>query len=212
MDGAAPAPDVHGAPDSGSGLDATADVDRLFTAVYAELRQLAHRRLGAERAGHTLSTTALVHEAYLKLTHQRAAIETRAHFFALAAQAMRRILVDYARRHRAIKRDAGDQRVSLSVLEAYDGATPAAELDATARADTLIHLDEVLERLRLVNERLARVVELRFFTGLTEPQTAELLGVTIRTVARDWARARAWLYGELRDAASDAPRDGSDTP
>ena len=171
-------------------------VDRLFSTVYEELRRLAHRRLAAERDGHTLSTTALVHEVYLKLASQRSTeYQNRAHYFALAAQAMRRILVDYARRHCAVKRLHLEEHVSLSALD----ATGSAHVSASAgeRAEFLVQLDEALDDLRALDARLASVVEYRFFVGLTEAETAELLGVTPRTVARDWVRARGWLYQRL---------------
>jgi RNA polymerase sigma factor (TIGR02999 family) len=179
------------------------DLDRLFPEVYAELRRLAHRRLRAEPDGHTLSTTALVHETYLKLSADRGSeFGNREHFFALAARAMRRILVDYARRHRATKRSADRKPVSLSALEVTGSVLdqPVA-IQASQRADVLVAVDEALTRLGEVDERLARVVEYRFFTGLTERETAELLGVTARTVARDWVRARGWLLTHLDDDA-----------
>jgi RNA polymerase sigma factor (TIGR02999 family) len=164
-------------------------VDRLFPLVYDELRRIAHRQLGRERADHTLGTTALVHEAYLKLVDQtRAQLTDRAHFFAVAARAMRRILVDYARRHRALKRGGAAGRVSLS-----DAALVASE-----RADTLVALDEALTRLAELDDRLSQVVECRFFGGLTEEETAEALAVTARTVRRDWVKAKGWLYQALR--------------
>ena len=184
-------PPAPGAP--GAALDA------LFPVVYAELRRIAHRRLRSEATGHTLSTTALVHETYLKLAEQRLpGFGNRAHFFALAARAMRRILVDYARRHGARKRPGHRDRVSLSSLEdsGLDGGMAHADL-VEERAALLLAVDQALERLAGVDERLARVVEYRFFVGLTEPETAELLGVTPRTVTRDWVRARAWLITHL---------------
>ncbi|MGH2406027.1 MAG: sigma-70 family RNA polymerase sigma factor [bacterium] len=165
-------------------------VDRLFPLVYDELRRIAHRQLGRERADHTLGTTALVHEAYLKLVDQtRAKWADRAHFFAVAARAMRRILVDYARRHRALKRGGERARISLE-----DAALVAEE-----RADTLLALDEALTRLAELDERLSRVVECRFFGGLTEEETAEALGITTRTVRRDWLKAKGWLSRALRE-------------
>lgn len=174
-------------------------LDALFPVVYAELRRIAHRRLRSEAAGHTLSTTALVHETYLKLAEQRLeGFGNRAHFFALAARAMRRILVDYARRHGARKRPDPRQRLSLASLEdsgLQAGQARAAEV--AERAELLLAVDLALEQLGAVDERLARVVEYRFFVGLTEPETAELLGVTPRTVTRDWVRARAWLLTHL---------------
>jgi RNA polymerase sigma factor (TIGR02999 family) len=168
--------------------DATA-LDRLLPLVYAELRRLAHRRLQGERPGHTLGTTGLVNETYLKLVDQtRIQWRDRAHFFRVASCAMRRILVDYARRHRALRRGGGLQRISLDT-----------ELPMTERGETLVALDEALERLARLNERLSQVVECRYFGGLTETETAEALGVTARTVERDWAKARGWLFRELRN-------------
>lgn len=167
--------------------------DRLARLVYDALRAIAHRLLQAERAGHTLSTTGLVHEAYLKLVdQQRAQWNDRAQFFAVAARAMRRILVDYARKHRALRR--GGQLVAVSI----DGPDAMAAV-ATQRAEELIALDEALARLEALDPRLSRVVECRFFAGLTEAETAEVLGVTPRTVSRDWVKAKGWLYTELRD-------------
>ena len=180
---------LRGAPDA---------MDRLIPLVYGELRKVAHRQLGAERAGHTLNTTALVHEAYIKLVDQsRAQISDRAQFFAIAARSMRRILVDYARRHRALRRGgAGRQQVSLA-------DTAVGEVAVAERADELVALDEALERLARVDERLTRVIELRFFAGLTEAETADVLGVTSRTVTRDWVKARGWLYQQLRGERGD---------
>lgn len=164
--------------------------NRLFPLVYHELRRIAHRQLGRERAEHTLGTTALVHEAYLKLVDQtRTQWADRAHFFAVAARAMRRILVDYARQHQALKRGGERGRVSL------DDAT----LVADERADVLLALDEALARLAEIDERLSRVVECRFFGGLTEEETAEVLAVTPRTVRRDWVKAKGWLSRALRE-------------
>jgi RNA polymerase sigma factor (TIGR02999 family) len=170
-------------------------LDRLFPLVYQELRQIAHRRLGREREGHTLGTTALVNEAYLKLVDQtRAQWADRAHFFAVAARAMRRILVDYARRHRALKRGGAPAPVTLD-----DEALADAALLADERADTLLALDDALTRLAEVDERLCRVVECRFFGGYTEEETAEVLAITPRTVRRDWVKAKGWLYQALRE-------------
>jgi RNA polymerase sigma factor (TIGR02999 family) len=171
-------------------------LERLARLVYGELRRVAHRQLGVERAGHTLATTDLVHEAYLRLAAQeRTHWVDRAQFFALAARAMRRILVDYARRHRALRRGGVRRRISLDDVD-------AGELAAAERADELLVLDDALERLGALDERLARVVECRFFAGLTEAETAAVLGVTERTVARDWVKARGWLYKELRPDGS----------
>jgi RNA polymerase sigma factor (TIGR02999 family) len=164
-----------------------AAMDRLFHAVYGELRRIAGRQLRGERPGHTLGTTGLVHETYLKLADQtRVQWQDRSHFYRVAAVAMRRILVDYARRHRAKRRGGELQRITLD-----ENATPA------ERGETLLALDEALERLAGLNSRLSQVVECRYFGGLTEQETAEALGVTLRTVQRDWAKARAWLYLEL---------------
>jgi RNA polymerase sigma-70 factor, ECF subfamily len=166
--------------------DASAAV---FPLVYDELRQLAHRQLSRESTGHTLSTTALVHEAYLKLVDQRhARVTDRSHFFAIAATAMRRILVDHARRHRAGKRGAGAKRVPLDSVDV---------LAPDERADLLVALDTALLKLATLDLRQARVVECRFFGGLTEDETAEALDVSARTVKRDWAKARGWLFQEL---------------
>ncbi len=169
-------------------------VDRLLPLVYDELRRVAHRQLGRERPGHTLSTTALVHEAYLRLVDQtRARWVDRAHFFAVAAGVMRRILVDYARRFRAAKRGGDAQHVDLDL----------AQVSLDERSEMLINLDEALGRLAELNPRLSQVVECRFFGGMTEEETAEALGVTDRTVRRDWIKAKAWLSRELRDSADD---------
>jgi len=164
-------------------------LDRLFPLVYDQLRRIAHQHLGRERPGHTLDTTALVHEAYLKLVDQtRVEWADRSHFFAVASQAMRRILVDYARRYRSEKRGGAPRRVSLT----------DAMLVAEQRADTLLAVDEALNRLAILDDRLSRVVEFRFFGGLSEAETAQVLGVTARTVRRDWAKAKGWLHRALR--------------
>jgi len=164
-------------------------LDRAFPLVYEELRRLAHRQLRRESDGHTLSTTALVHEAYLKLVDQsRGEWRDRAHFLAIAATAMRRILVDHARRHRAHKRGGAGLPLPLDSLE---------QLPVEERSEFLVHLDEALARLASLDDRQARVVECRFFGGYTEEETAETLGIGLRTVKRDWAKARSWLYQEL---------------
>ncbi|MFW6078584.1 MAG: sigma-70 family RNA polymerase sigma factor [Gemmatimonadota bacterium] len=174
-------------------------VDRIMPWVYDELRAVAHRQLRAEPVRHTLGTTALVHEAYLKLIDQtRVDWRGRAHFFAIASRAMRRILVDYARAHGAAKRGGGLRRVPL------EGIEPAVD----ERADLLLALDEALDSLAALDERQSRVVECRFFGGLTEKETAEVLGVTPRTVRRDWVKARAWLYDRLDDGGADRDDDG----
>jgi RNA polymerase sigma factor (TIGR02999 family) len=170
-------------------------LELLFPRVYDELRHIAHRHLAREREGHTLSTTALVNEAYLKLVDQtRAQWTDRAHFFAVSARVMRRILVDYARRHQAQKRGGAIAPVTLDD-ESFINAT----LVADQRADMLIALDEALTRLAELDERLSRVVECRFFGGLTEEETATALSVTARTVRRDWIKAKGWLHQALRE-------------
>jgi len=172
-------------------------MDRLVGLVYADLARIAHRQLGLEAAGHTLATTDLIHEAYIRLVDQtRTQWADRAHFFAVAAHVMRRVLVDHARRHRAERRGGPHRRVvSIEVLESAD----VASLTTDQRADVLLEMDDALERLAQLDERQARVVECRFFGGLTEEDTAEALGVTARTVARDWVKARGWLSRMLCD-------------
>ena len=163
-------------------------LDRLFPLVYDELRSIAHGQLGRERPAHTLGTTGLVHEAYFKLVGQtRVQWTDRSHFFAVATQAMRRLLVDYARHYQTEKRGGDPRRVGLD-----DGM-----LVAEQRADTLLALDAALTELAGLDERLSRVVEYRFFGGLTEEETAEVLGVTVRTIRRDWTKARRWLRRAL---------------
>jgi RNA polymerase sigma factor (TIGR02999 family) len=163
-------------------------MEQLMPLVYDELRAIAHRQLRGERTQHTLSTTALVHEAYLRLVdQQRVQWQDRTHFFAVAARVMRRVLVDYARRRVARKRDGAAKAVPLD----------DALLVADDQADMLPELDEALTRLATRDERMARVVELRFFAGLTEAETAEVLGVSPRTVRYDWIKAKGWLYREL---------------
>lgn len=175
----------NGAPDA---------MDRLAPLVYEQLKRIAHRQLRAEPVGHTLSTTALVHEAYLKLVDQtRAEWQDRGHFYAVASGAMRRILMDYARRYRAARRGGGDNGRALQPVALDEADIPVAE-----RADALVALDEALERLARFDGRQARVVECRFFGGLTEEETAAALGISQRTVAREWVTARGWLYQELR--------------
>lgn len=162
--------------------------ESLFPLVYEQLRRIAHRQMAGERAEHTLDTTGLVHEAYLKLVDQtRAEWTDRAHFFAVASNAMRRILVDYARRYRTAKRGTAPLRVSLT----------DAMLVTEERADTLLAVDEALTELARIDRRLGSVVECRFFAGLTEEETAEVLGVTARTVRRDWTKAKGWLHRTL---------------
>ena len=164
------------------------DVAGLLPVVYDELRRLAHRHLRREAADHTLATTELVHEAYLRLASQsRVQWNGRAHFLGVAATVMRRILVDHARGHHSLKRGGALARVPLEL----------AELAGDEPAELLLALDEALGRLQARDERQARVVECRFFGGMTEEETAEALGVGLRTVKRDWAKARSWLYQEI---------------
>jgi RNA polymerase sigma factor (TIGR02999 family) len=170
--------------------------DRLFSAVYPELRRVARHKLQRERAGHTLDTTALVHEAYFRLVDQtRTDWVDRAQFFAIASRIMRRILVDHARHRHAAKR--GGVRVAVT-LGAADEPEASASALADERADTLLAVDDALTRLAERESRLARVVECRFFGGLTDAETGEVLGLTARTVQRDWVKAKDWLYRELR--------------
>lgn len=160
----------------------------LFSVVYKELHDQAHRFLRKERAEHTLQTTALVNEAYIKLADQNVAWESRSQFFAIAATLMRRILVDYAKQRQRLKRGGKVDNVSLD--DALEVAVGDLNFD-------LLALDQALDRLADNEEHLARVVELRFFTGLDVPETAEVLGVSESTIKRDWAMARAWLHREL---------------
>jgi RNA polymerase sigma factor (TIGR02999 family) len=163
-------------------------MDRLFAQVYDELHRVARQALRGERTGHTLTPTGLVHEAYFKLVDQtRVEWQDRAHFFGVASRAMRQILVEYARRRGAAKRGG---RVRVVALE--EGLVPAEE-----RADALLAVDEALTRLAEHDPAMARVVECRFFAGLSEEETAEATGASLRTVQRQWRRAKAWLYQEL---------------
>jgi RNA polymerase sigma factor (TIGR02999 family) len=167
----------------------------MFLHLYAELRNVAGRLLRHEADGHTLQPTALVHEAWLKLAGEHGLQPTdRQHFLALAARAMRQVLVDSARRRRAGKRGGGAVNITLS----DDVSGVAMPLD------DLIAVDDALTRLAANDERLARVVELRFFAGLSEEEIAAALDVTTRTVQRDWVKARAWLHSELSLRAPDS--------
>ena len=160
----------------------------IFPLVYDELRRLARAQLQREPDGHTLSPTALVHEAYMRLIdYSRMEWNGRAHFMAVAATAMRRILVDHARSHRSTKRGGALKRVPLESID----------LGTEERADLLIAVDDALVRLRDVDPRQAQVVECRFFGGMTEDETAEALGIGVRTAKRDWAKAKVWLHKEI---------------
>lgn len=159
-------------------------MDRLVPLVYEELRALAKRELYREQPGHTLHATALVHEAYLKLAGSGIPASDRAHFLAIAARAMRQVLVDHARRRKAVKRGGELARTTLT-----DSGAPV-----EFRPDELIALDEAMEQL---DPRQRQVVEFRFFAGMEEKEIAEVLGVSDRTVRREWVKARAWLYRAL---------------
>ena len=163
--------------------------DALLKLVYDELHRQAHRYLQKERGRHTLQTTALVHEAYLKLARQKAvAWESRSHFFAIAATMMRRVLIDYAKTKHRVRR--GGAQSDLPLENALTISVSATDFD-------LLALDEALNRLADKDAQLAKVVELRFFSGLDVVETAAVLGVSESTVKRDWAMAKAWLHGEL---------------
>jgi RNA polymerase sigma factor (TIGR02999 family) len=165
--------------------------DQLVTLVYPELRRIAGRYLRQERPDHTLRPTGLVHEVYMRLFGtEQANWQNRAHFFAAVAREMRHLLVDYARARNARKRVDGNLRISLTdVLATTD-----------ARDEDLVALDEALARLEQIDARMGRVVELRFFTGLSERETAEALKISISTLKRDWAFAKAWLFDQLKSA------------
>jgi RNA polymerase sigma-70 factor, ECF subfamily len=167
-------------------------LDRLTPIVYEELRRLARRFMRGEHAGHSLQTTALVNEAYMRLVdYKRMQWQNRAHFFAVSAQLMRRILVEHARRQN-LKRGGGVQHISLeqaAVIGGNDG-------------EDLVALNDALNRLAEIDPRKAQVIELRFFGGLSVPETAEVLKVSSVTVMRDWTTAKAWLYRELTNAAA----------
>jgi RNA polymerase sigma factor (TIGR02999 family) len=162
--------------------------ERFVALVYRDLRRMAHHRLGVRPREQTLDTTGLVHECYLRLVRGEQAPGDRRHFFALAAKVMRQVIVDYARERLAYKRGAGRATVPL---ERVDEA-------ALAQAREFAELDDALRELERVHERQARVVECRFFAGLTEQETAEAVGVSLRLVQRDWSEARAWLEAFLR--------------
>ena len=175
--------------------------DRILPLVYSELRAIAHRQLQGERESHTLNTTALVHEAFLRLADQPGMRwQNEAQFFALASRVMRHVLVDYARHHRAAMRGGAQHSLALDAIAAPEGETKVIEsLLADERADLFVALDEALARLESLDARLVRVVECRFFGGLTEEEAGQALGVTARTVRRDWVKARAWLQRALEE-------------
>jgi RNA polymerase sigma-70 factor, ECF subfamily len=162
---------------------------KLIPLVYNELRRLAGGYMRRERPDHTLQATALVHEAYLKLVEQRVVSwQGRAHFFGIAAQMMRRILIDHARGHLRDKRGAGQKALPIDEALVF----------APEQSAELVRLDQSLENLAKMDPRQARIVELRFFAGLTVEQTAEILGVSAKTVKRDWSMAKAWLHGDMK--------------
>jgi len=168
-------------------------LEKLTPLVYEELRRLARHYMSLERSGHSLQATALVNEAYLRLTdYKRMRWENRAHFFAVSAQLMRRILVEHARRHN-LKRGAGIQHLPLEDTALLGGD----------RDQDLVALDDALQAFARIDARKARVVELRFFGGLSVEETAEVLKVSPVTVMRDWSTARAWLYREMTGGSSD---------
>ena len=184
MDLSTPPTDVLAGLRSGQGES----LDHVLPLVYQELRAMAHRQLRAQGRGGTLQTTALVHEAYLKLVDQsRAEWKDRAHFLAVASIAMRHILVDRAKARLALKRGGEFRRITLDEQD----------IGIDDQPDALVQLDEALERLGALEPRLVRVVECRFFGGLTEDEIAEALGLTVRTVQRDWAKARMMLRRAL---------------
>lgn len=170
-------------------------LEKLTPLVYDELRRLAGRYLRQERAGHTLQSTALVHEAYMKLVGQNnVRWQNRAHFFGIAAQMIRRILVDYARARKADKRGSGAERLSLDEAIALPGGQ---DLD-------LVALDDALDGLAKIDARQSRLVELRFFAGLTIEETAEVMQMSLATAKRDWVSAKAWLSREVRRQSAHA--------
>lgn len=171
---------AHGGPEA---------LDRLIPVVYDELRDLARNHLRIEMPGHTLQTTALVNEAYLRLSRERKIpAESRVQFFGVASHAMRRVLVDYARKRKSAKRGGGQVPVDLDSVESFLGAE---------EADELLALDRALDRLKEISPRATEVVQHRFFGGLTLAETADLLGVSVKTVQREWLTARAWLQKDV---------------
>ena len=185
--------EVTGLLQAWSGGDQAA-LEKLMPLVYAELHRLAKRYMGHEHAGHSLQTSALVNEAYLRLVDAHGVHwQNRTHFFAVSAQIMRRILVDFARARQNLKRGGAVRQVTLD-----EGLVVSPESGAD-----LFSLDEALERLAALNPRQSKVVELRYFGGLKEEELAEALNVSPRTIRHDWSVARAWLYRELRHGGSD---------
>ncbi len=172
-------------------------LDKLFPLVQDELRRIARRQMNQERPDHTLQATALVNEAYLKLAgHEAFDLHDRAHFFALCAQVMRHVLIDHARAHTRDKRGGGAIQVSLN-----DAAAPVEE-----EAEHLIALDNALRYLERVDPQKSKIVELRYFSGLSIDETAEILNISARTVRREWQRAKAWLYRMISEGTADETR------
>jgi RNA polymerase sigma factor (TIGR02999 family) len=172
-------------------------LDKLFPLVHLELRRIARRQMSQERAGHTLQATALVNEAYLKLAGQEGfEWHDRAHFFAVCAQVMRHILIDHARGHARDKRGGGAIQVSLNEV----AVMPAEQ------ADDFVALDEALRALEAIDPQKGRLVELRYFGGLSIEETAEVLKISPRTVRREWRRAKAWLYRMISEGDGDETR------
>lgn len=166
-------------------------LDQLMPLVYNELRQLARSYLRRHARNHTMQPTVLVNEVYLRLINQRQVTwENRAQFFGLASKLMRNLLVDYVRQRRAAKRGGGDYNLSLTYAD-QAAQQPESEID-------LIALDEALSRLAALSPQQSRIIELRFFGGLTIPETASAMGISHATVEREWSAARAWLYSQLR--------------
>jgi RNA polymerase sigma factor (TIGR02999 family) len=171
--------------------------DKLFPLVQDELRRIARRQMSQERPGHTLQATALVNEAYLKLAGQNGfEWQSRAHFYAVCAQVMRHVLIDHARGHARHKRGGGAVQVSLDEVD----------LLAEHRADELVALDEALCSLEAFDPQKSRIVELRYFGGLSIEETAEVLDISPRTVRREWRRSKAWLYRMISEGAADETR------
>ena len=163
-------------------------LDKLMPLIYEELRRLAHRYMNRERAGHTMQTTALVNEAYVRLVNRKNVHwQDRAHFFAIAAELMRTILVDHARSHASTKRGGGARKLALD----------EALVVSQERAADVVALDDALRALALIDPKQSRIVELRFFGGLTIEETAEVLDLSAATIKREWSTAKAWLYHEL---------------
>ncbi len=177
-------------------------VNDLLPLVYDELHRLARSYFRRERGEHTMQPTALVHEAYIRMVDQRAPLESRSHFMAVAATQMRRVLLDYARKHRAARRGGDGQKVLLEDTMAICEQRPV----------DVILLDSALDRLAVLDSRQAQLVELRFFAGLSVEETAEVMGISPATVKRSWSSARAFLHREITGGALDASALGADPP